>query len=89
MGRDGRVVKGRGDASAAGWSRPFSSFPRNRLPPCVGKEAFPLVRTFHLLSLIPIPGVNVDLGALAKDLMGSSLVFSPIFEVFLVCTTKG
>lgn len=39
MGCDGRVVKGRGDANAAGWSHPFSSFPRNRLPPCVGKRS--------------------------------------------------
>lgn len=68
---------------------PFLPFPATGFPLVQGKEAFSLVRTFHLLSLIPIPGVNVDLGALAKDLMGSSLVFSPIFEVFLVCTTKG
>lgn len=63
--------------------------PQQASPLVQEKEAFPLVRAFYLLSLTPISGANVDLGALAKDLMGSSLVFSPIFEVFLVCTTKG
>lgn len=67
----------------------FFFSPQQCFPLVQEKEAFPLVRAFYLLSLIPIPGADVDLGALAKDLVGSTLVFSPIFEAFLECNTKG
>ena len=68
---------------------PLSSFSLNSVPPCVEKEAFPLVSAFHSLSPTSIPRVTVGLGALAKELVGTGLVFSPILGLFLVRTTKG
>jgi hypothetical protein len=68
---------------------PLSSFSLNSVPPCVEKEAFPLVSAFHSLSLTSTPGVTVGLGALAKELVDMSLVFTPIFGLFLACIAKG
>lgn len=82
-------MKGRGDASAAGWSHPFLLFLGTASPPCVGKEAFPLVSAFHSLNPTSIPRATAGLGALAKELVDESLVFTPIFGLFLVCTTRG
>lgn len=68
---------------------PFFFFSLNSVPPCVEKEAFPLVSAFHSLSPTSISRATVGLGALANELVDVSLVFTPIFGLFLACIARG